>query len=168
MTNPNSLPLTDQQIAERLAATLDLAQTQLGSDVTAQLVALRREALQQGVAKSVLDRKGNAGLQWPAYSGPQWAAMAAMVALCAITLGVGHRWLPAESGAPLLVNRVNAIAPGSEVAPETAVAHEPSVPTVHSSALQTIESMPEAYTEDPQMLADWEMLDAIGEDPDAS
>lgn len=137
--NPRSSPLADT-----LADTLERANAQLDPAVVERLAQLRQQALQTA-ASPLPSGVGTVRLKTSVFPPHyQWAAMAAMVALCALMLGVTHSLLPQRSPTGLLAS-------GS-----------PTAITPEANPLPT-----DAWAEDPQMLADWEMLDALGEEPDA-
>lgn len=133
-------------LAAKIAASLDQSELRLDPAVTASLAELRRQALQQHLQK-------NHATQFYRYSFAQWAAVAAMMALCAVTLGMSYQLRPQANAIPVVA--MNSAMPvyGKPVQPMSPKATDPLL---------------EAYREDPEMLADWEMLDAIGEDPDAT
>lgn len=120
----------DDSLAKTLADTLDRAERQLDPTVIRQLAQRRQQALAGAAVANTFPR-------YRRFDTRQWGALAAMVSLCALMLGVSHSLLPGQAS---VANRL---------------AGQPPL-------------APDYWTEEPDMLADWEMLDAIGEDPDAT
>lgn len=138
-----------EPLAHTLVDTLERANTQLDPAVVERLHQLRQQAVQ--ASRSPLHRDV-AEQRFPYAKTSMFShrfAMAAMLALCALMLGVSHHLLPARSDTGLLANTARpALIPGTNPSNESV--------------------MPlDAWDEDPQMLADWEMLYVLGDEPDA-
>lgn len=136
-------------LADTLADTLERANAQLDPAVVGRLSRLRQQAVQASrspLASDVTEPRWSVGKSSPPV---QRFAMAAMVALCAVMLGVCHRLLPDRGETGLLAGSAPSV-----LIPVTRPLNESVTP-------------PDAWAEDPQMLADWEMLYVLGDEPDA-